>query len=222
MTEPLFPAAGGESTQLKRALTALRGDLIHEDGPQISAMRNYRYAILPYAPGEEFALRRGINTLTTTLRSEGWLVISVSLQKLLMERIRAEDSGRFFAQMAAREEMFHSFSKDKTLNDLKSKIARLVEGEDGLAADVSRLIQQQAQTHPDHADRMVAFIGRAGALYPFFRISALLRYLDTHSQRSRLRVPMVLLYPGSRGEGHALRFMDELPPTTDYRPRIYP
>ena len=217
MSEPLF-----SNTPLSVALAALKSDLIHEDGPQISAMRNYRYAILPYAPEEEFALRRGINELATTLRQESWVVISISLQKLLMDRIRAEDDGQFFAEMVEREEMFQEFDPDSALIDLKDKVADLIEGEDGIAADVSRIIQQHAQAHPDQADRMVAFIGRAGALFPFFRISALLRYLDTHSQKGQIRVPMVLLYPGRRGEEHALQFMGELPPTTDYRPRIYP
>ena len=217
MTEPLF-----SNTRLSVALAALKADLIHEDGPQISAMRNYRYAILPYNPEEEFALRRGINELVTTLRAESWVVISISLQRLLMERIRAEDSGRFFAELVEREEMFQELDPDSALIDLRDKIADLIEGEDGIAADVSRVIAAHVAAHPDRVDRMVAFIGRAGALYPFFRISALLRYLDTHSQQGHIRVPMVLLYPGRRGEGHSLQFMGELPPTTDYRPRIYP
>ncbi len=216
MSESLFT-----STRLSVALAALRADLVHEDGPQISAMRNFRYAIFPYDPEDEFALRRGISALTTTLRGESWVVISISLQKLLMERIRAEDDGEFFAELIAREEMFQD-DPDSALTDLKDKIADLIEGEEGIAADVSRIIQQHVADNPDKVDRMVAFIGRAGALYPFFRVSALLRYLDTHSQQDSIRVPMVLLYPGLRGEGHSLRFMGELPPTTDYRPRIYP
>ena len=44
-------------TQLQEAFAGLRNDLIHEDGPRISTMRNYRFAIGPYAPTDEFKLR---------------------------------------------------------------------------------------------------------------------------------------------------------------------
>jgi hypothetical protein len=207
---------------LDQALHALRSDLIHPDGPQISAMRNYRFAILPYDPEQEFALRRGLHQLTAELRAESWVVISISLQKLLMDRIRKEEGGTFFEDMMAREKMFHPIAPDSALNDLRDKIAQLVSGPDGIAADVSRLIETHVQANPDRVDRMVAFIGRAGALYPFFRVSALLRFLDSHNKAKPVRVPVVLLYPGSREKDKALRFMGELPPTTDYRPRIYP
>ena len=65
---------------------------------------------------------------------------------------------------------------------------------------------------------MVAFIGRAGALYPFFRSSALLRDLDGKTKH----VPVVLLYPGTRLGPTGLSFMGVLNPDSDYRPRIYP
>jgi hypothetical protein len=64
----------------------------------------------------------------------------------------------------------------------------------------------------------VAFIGRAGALYPFLRTSALLRHLDGRTRN----VPVVLLYPGERQGATGLRFMGILNPDNDYRPRIYP
>ena len=51
MTEPLFG-------DLDEALNALKKDLISDEGPQISTMRNYRFAILPYLPSEEFKLRQ--------------------------------------------------------------------------------------------------------------------------------------------------------------------
>ena len=39
-----------QQTSLQEAFAALRRDLIHEDGPRISTMRNYRFAILQYCP----------------------------------------------------------------------------------------------------------------------------------------------------------------------------
>ena len=67
-------------------------------------------------------------------------------------------------------------------------------------------------------DRTLALIGRAGALYPFFRSSALLRHLDGGTRN----VPVVLLYPGERRGPTGLSFMGILDPDNDYRPRIYP
>ena len=68
------------------------------------------------------------------------------------------------------------------------------------------------------AERTLALIGRAGALYPFFRSSALLKHLDGRTEH----VPVVLLYPGERRSKTSLSFMGELEPDSDYRPRIYP
>ena len=51
----------------------------------------------------------------------------------------------------------------------------------------------------------------------------MLKHLDgATSQGHAPRVPIVLLYPGTRETGNALSFMGELPADSDYRPRIYP
>jgi len=92
------------------------------------------------------------------------------------------------------------------------------EGPDGIAADCSRLICEYADRHPDSIDRTVALIGRAGALYPFIRSSALLRHVDGRTRN----VPVVLLYPGERRGPTGLSFMGILSPDNDYLPRIYP
>ena len=89
---------------------------------------------------------------------------------------------------------------------------------DGIAADCSRIICEYADRHPELQERTVAVIGRAGALYPFFRSSALLRHLDGRTRN----VPVVLLYPGERRGSTGLSFMGMLESDKDYRPRIYP
>ena len=61
---------------------ALRRDLIHDDGPRISTMRNYRFAIVQYEPEKEFELRGEARKLSSELIANGWIVFSVSLQKL--------------------------------------------------------------------------------------------------------------------------------------------
>ena len=67
-------------TPLDEAFAALRKDLIHEDGPQISTMRNYRFAILPYLPQDEYKLRAHVQTLVGDLTASGWVVLTLSLQ----------------------------------------------------------------------------------------------------------------------------------------------
>ena len=104
------------------------------------------------------------------------------------------------------------------LGYLKSKLTPLIEGPDGIAADCASRITDYVRAHPERKDRTLAVVGRAGALYPFFRSSALLKHIDGRTQN----VPVVLLYPGERRGSTGLSFMGVLNPDNDYRPRIYP
>jgi len=212
LTLPLF-----HRTPLQEAFGALRRDLIHEDGPRISTMRNYRFAIVQYEPGDEFRLRSEVQQLTTDLVANGWVVVSISLQKLLLDRIRAQGDD-WMSRVEEMERRMAAVATERGLNYLKSKLAPLIEGPDGIAADCARVIREHADRNPDAVDRTLALIGRAGALYPFFRSSALLRHLDGQTRH----VPVVLLYPGERRGHTGLSFMGALEPDNDYRPRIYP
>ena len=205
------------TVDLDRALAALRADLIHADGPQISTMRNYRFAIVPYPPEHEFDLRTRVQQLAGDLRANGWVVFTLSLQKLLLERIRSlgEDA---IARIVEQERRLAGVSRERALHYLSGKLRPLVEGPDGIAADVSREVCGFADAHPDKAERTLVLIARAGALYPFFRTSSLLKHLDGRTRN----LPVVLLYPGRRRGDTALSFMDMLEPDSDYRPRIYP
>lgn len=202
---------------LRAALAALRQDLVHDDGPRISTMRNYRFAIVPYEPSEEFSLRAEVCRLTGELVAHGWVVLSISLQKLLLDRVRAQGP-EFVARVAEMEKRMAAIQSERGLNYLKSKLAPLVEGPDGISADCSRILTGWAEAHPDRVDRTLALIGRAGTLHPFFRSSALLRHLDGRTAN----IPVVLLYPGVRRGPQGLSFMGILEPDHDYRPRIYP
>jgi hypothetical protein len=202
---------------LQEAFAALRRDLIHEGGPSISTMRNYRFAIVQYDPPAEFQLRGEVQHLTSDLASNGWQVISVSLQKLFLDRVRAQGPD-WVDRVAAMEGRLADLNPERGLNYLKDKLSPLIDGPDGIAADCARLIGEYADAHPDSIDRTVTLVGRAGALCPFIRSSALLRHLDGRTQN----VPVVLLYPGERRGPTGLSFMGVLSPDNDYRPRIYP
>ena len=204
-------------TQLEDAFDALRKDLISEDGPSISTMRNYRYAIVPYDPVDEFKLREHVQRTIGQLSSAGWVVHTISLHKLLLQRIHALGDD-VVQRMIAAERGAAAISPERGINYLRGKLGRELDGVDGIAADVSREITTFADAHPDKAERTLVFVGRAGALYPFFRVSALLKHLDGSTRN----LPVVLLYPGERKGDSGLSFMGELAPDRDYRPRIYP
>ena len=214
MTDDLFENL---SLTLQDAFTALRKDLIHEGGPAISTMRNYRFAILQYLPADEFQLRTEVQRLSSDLMEHGWMVLSINLQTLLMDRIRGmgDDVVNRIIEM---ERLTAKSSKDRSLHYVQDKLAPLIEGPDGLAADCSRIICEYVDQHLDQVDRTVALIGRSGSLYPFFRSSALLKHLDGKTRN----VPVVLWYPGERRGEKGLSFMGVLAPDSDYRPRIYP
>ncbi len=61
-SEPLF-----QESPLDEAVAALRGDLLADGGPQTGTMRDYRFAILPYRPSDEFKLRRLVRQLADEL-----------------------------------------------------------------------------------------------------------------------------------------------------------
>jgi hypothetical protein len=206
-----------DKTPLQQGISDLRDDLIQDSGPQISTMRNYRFAILQYDPQLEFELRHEVRKLSTELTQSGWVVLSIDLQKLLIDRIRRQGD-QFSKRMIAREKGLSGPPQNTGLNDLAEKLGKLIEGPEGIASDCCRIIRAHAETNPDQVDRSVALIARAGGLYPFYRSSALLRHLDGQTNH----VPVILFYPGERRGLTGLSFMGQLDPDNDYRPRIYP
>lgn len=211
------PGRNTSLDDLVQAFADLRRDLIDADGPRISTMRNYRFAILQYHPEQEFKLRRQTQRLAGELDDAGWVVITISLQAMLLDRIRAQGDD-FASRLIERERRLSAIEAQRGLNDLKSKLVPLIEGPDGIAADCAKRINEYVDQNPDKKERTLALIGRAGALYPFFRSSALLKHLSGNTQN----VPVVLLYPGERRGATGLSFMGQLSPDNDYRPRIYP
>lgn len=203
-------------TALDRRIHALQQDLTDESGPSISTMRNYNFAILPYNPADEFELRRKVSQLSAELRSIGWVVHTISLRKLMLKRIR-QKAGDRLERFIERERLGAERAPLGGLRELERRIPRWLSGEDGLAADVGAELERLVDEDPDRAERTVVFLGQVAALYPFVRTSALLRYFDGHTHKT----PVVLLYPGDKTEEGGLRFMGELDPNMDYRPRIY-
>jgi hypothetical protein len=205
-----------KASPLAAIVEDLRKDLLAEGGPQISSMGTYRFAILVYKPSQEFELRKHMRKLSDELAQEDWDVLAISLHRLFLDRLRAEDPDTLESLIAA-ERRLQSRNPERGLNHLKDRIARFVEGPDGIARDVAREIDQLADRNPGAPGKTLILLSRAGALYPFFRSSSLLKYIDGKTRG----FPVVLLYPGRRQGPTALSFMDELPADSDYRPRIY-
>ena len=211
MSGPLFA-----ESPLDQAVSALRRDLLSDGGPAISPMRNYRFAILTYRPDDEFKLRKEVRRLGDELTGQGWSVLSLSLQALLLRRLRDQGDG-VLETWIERERRTYARDPDRALTWLVQQVSRLIEGESGLAADVVDRIARFADDPAVTPDRTIVFVGRAGSLYPFFRSSSLLKHIDGKTRN----LPVVLLYPGERKDGNSLSFMSRLPADRDYRPRIY-
>lgn len=204
------------SLGLASAFDALKRDLLAEEGPRISTMRNYRFAIVPYPPDKEFEIRRKVRQLSDELRSLGWNVLEISLHRLLLRRLRSLDDG-VLQKLIDTEKRQYRRNPERALNRVKDRVSEVIEGEDGLAADIVQAIGEFADQHPEQADRTLIWINRVGTLYPFSRSSTLLKYLDGQTRQ----IPVVLLYPGAQTDKTALSFMGEFPADRDYRPRIY-
>ncbi|HEY5962260.1 MAG TPA: BREX protein BrxB domain-containing protein, partial [Polyangiaceae bacterium] len=204
-------------TALNRSLEALTNDLLRVDGPQISTVRNYNFAILPYEPENEFTLRAAIRNLTEELRDKGWSTGTIALHGLLLARLRAQGSEFVDAMIEREKRLSKAADPWRGLRTLKERIVTLIEGPTGLAQDVIAEIERILSEHPDNLEKTVIFLGRAGALFPFLRTSALLKHVAGHTHN----VPVVLLYPGHVVGETGLSFMGVLPADRDYRPRIY-
>lgn len=204
-------------TDLDRAIDALRKDLLRDDGPQISTVRNYNFAILPYAPDHEFLLRGMIHRLSEELRDAGWCTGTIPLHALLLARLRAQGD-EFIESVVRREkQLAKTADPSRAIRTLKERVVTLLEGPDGLARDVVAEVTRLLDHNPGREQKTVIFLGRAGALYPFFRTSALLKHVAGRTRNA----PVVLLYPGSVEGETGLSFMGIVPADRDYRPRIY-
>jgi hypothetical protein len=202
---------------LDLAIAALKKDLLREEGPQISVVRNYNFAILPYDPTHEFKLRAKIHDLCGELRDAGWNTESIPLHALLIKKLRAQGAEFIEAMIEREKRLAQGKDPGRGLRSLKERVVSLIEGPDGLARDVIAEVERILAEYADAPGHTVIFLARTGALYPFSRTSALLKHVDGHTNN----VPVILLYPGKVVGETGLSFMGVLAPDRDYRPRIY-
>lgn len=207
--------------RFSQGLQALKNDLLRPEGPMITSMSNYRFAILPYLPQDEFRVRKEVRECSDQLRARGWNVLELSAQKLLMNRLKRLESQEpeFRQSWIAREKRLCAKNKrERSLEYTLKNLEDLVSGQDGLAQDAIEQIHRFAEEYKVDTEKTLIWITRMGTLYPFFRSSSLLKHLDGNTKR----IPVVVLYPGTRAENIGLSFMGQTAIDRDYRPRIYP
>ena len=163
------------------------------------------YLLYQYLPRDEFAVRRELADLKLWLQARDVRCAAISLADLFWQAL--QDSGWL-----------------ETLIEQE----REAQGDPRALEEVYRSVGEVLRESPSLPDRVLAaldgceertaaFLYRAGALYPAYRTSALLDDL-----RSRLRLPVTLLYPGRVVGSYGLRFMDRCEPTYGYRAHIIP
>jgi len=202
---------------LELRIDMLKKDLLNPAGPCISTNRNYPFALFQYPPHEEFKMRTQLIELLDSLRSRGWTILNVDLFATLIEYLDKQEEGELIEALIQEEKLQYSVNrKDHSmpLNVLQNSLDIYFKDTEGYSKVVFDKIMLKA-VHSD-VNKTVIFLSRIGGLYPFYRTSSLLRYLD-----QGIRVPTIVLYPGERTEQHFLSFMGEMDADRDYRPRIY-
>lgn len=202
---------------IESRIDELKKDLLHPNGPSISTNRNYPFAIFHYRPDEEFRARELTGELVDSLRMKGWTVRTVDLFAVLLDYLAEEEEGELIPAWIDEEKLlYRSYRGDHSmpLDFLRNSLAGFFDRKTGYP----RKVLEDIRSVSEGADetRSVVFLSRIGALYPFYRTSALLRFLD-----DGVKVPTIVLYPGEKVDQHYLSFMGEMDADRDYRPRIY-
>lgn len=194
---------------LDERLRLLETDLLC-DPPRVAVYRELPFAIVPYAPGDEWMLRRAVALLRGRLEAAGRRVRTVSLAECLWQAVDACDGLDALATLEkdrgflAAQGQVTTYLSDPDWRPLRDLVVQRLHAED-----------------PDHPGRRadVAFLLHAAAMAP--SIYPMSRLLD--EMQGRTEVPTILFYPGSLEGATGLRFMD-LPgrePMGNYRVKIY-
>jgi len=191
-------------SEWRQRLTQKLEPVLRETDPrtELSAYHDMPYAVFHYPPNDEFALRGEVAMLRTRLEQGGKRVTVVSLaicvemalkrEGLTPDDIKMVEAKTDTALMA--DTVHNVLSKDQPLD---------------------ALVAEQLPEEPDPLVDVV-FITRVGALFPLYRISALLDQIH-----GKVVVPAVLFYPGDLEGSGGLRFMGVMGAEHNYRPKIF-
>ncbi|MFK5914598.1 MAG: DUF1788 domain-containing protein [Woeseiaceae bacterium] len=207
---------------IESRLNELKKDLLHPAGPSVSTNKNYPFALFQYPPHEEFKMRASLVELLESLRNERWSILNIDLFATFIELLSIEEDGELIEALIEEEKLqYHAHKKDYTfpINVLQNSLDVIFKDQDKYSKLVLDKIAEKTQQSLEttgNEKKTVIFLSRIGGLFPFYRTSSLLRYLD-----NGVKVPTIVLYPGERTEKYYLSFMGEMDADRDYRPRIY-
>lgn len=174
---------------------------------QLGSSHDMPFALFRYDPESELELRREVRLLETRLQSKGLHVEVVDLGTLMWECFSEHPLGE--------EGIFESERNARSVDHLLREARGLLAGTGGSRPGP---LEQKVidRLGPLNEDSDVAFLVRAGELFPFYRTSALLERL-----MREVTVRTVLFYPGVREGASELSFMGAAEPSPNYRPRIF-
>ena len=202
---------------LKKRILALQSDLTNPEGISISTNKNYPFAIFHYFPEEEFLMRTEMNSVVSVLRTKGWEILQIDLLNIFLSKLNEIDNGiSIQAFIKSEKENYIDFGNDyeESLQVLSNSLNRYFENPEFFPLWVkSEIGQITANKDPKNT---ILFVSRIGGLYPFYRVSTLLRSIDNET-----KYPTIILYPGHKTEQFYLSFMGVQEADRDYRPRIY-
>lgn len=165
------------------------------------------YLLYVYPPTEEFKVRRGLRDLRLWLeappRSVSCMAISLA--------------GLFWAALEETGWLAPLIDQERQANGDSAALSEVYEAVGEVLRQPPTLPDRVIKALEGADERTAAFLYRAGALYPAYRTSTLLDDL-----RSRLNLPVTLLYPGSLIGEYGLRFMNRCEPAYGYRATIIP
>lgn len=185
---------------IKDRIADLERDLVAPE-LAISAYHDLPFAIFRYETSEELIVRTEMNLLAVRLKNQyGKKVVIISLTGLMFRALGETRGG--IEKLALMEEKMG-------LEITVQQVHRTISAKMPLHELVARELEQH---HRDH--NTIAFLYRAGGLFPAFRTSALLEKLKGDT-------PTVLFYPGTLEGTVGLRFMGVCEAEHNYRPKIY-
>lgn len=170
--------------------------------PKVSAYHNLPYAIFQYEAEDELDVRREVAKLRTRLEQTGKRVTTISLADCMAESLAAAD---------ITQEMLADGEINAGADALIDTVAQILASDAPLDAIVATHVPKDAAPERD-----IVFLTRAGALFPFYRTSALLERM-----MGNVSVPAVLFFPGRREGPAGLSFMGVLDADHHYRARIF-
>jgi hypothetical protein len=166
------------------------------------------YVVYVYPPSEEWIVRHDLKDLQLWLEApdQGVRCAAISLADLFWQALEVEG----WIEELVRQER-DAAGDETSLRDVYRAVGEILR----LPPSLPERVVAALEAFGD--ERTAVFLYRAGALYPAYRTSTLIDDL-----RGRVRLPVMLLYPGGIVGDYGLKFMDRTEPAYGYRALIVP